>query len=375
MALLRLGSNDRNGARDGYIPMCGTSMATPVAAGTGALISEQWKRLHSNRIQPSMMKGILIQTARDLGTPGPDFQFGWGKLDANMAVNYARLDDNLRSLTRDTRAMMINGIVDAGSTNTYVIPSQGINDIKITMTWDDPPATRLATRTLVNNLNLRLIDPHGTIHSPFLLNPSSPNNQAVTGVDNINNVEMVIGNRERGIWRVIVDGLGVSQGPQIYSLIGSDGMTNLRSVRPHIQLTQAVSGTVPGTGNRQNLLGIPLPVTTSSSISFSFTGSSDYGIARFECRLNSDPIEVCGNAGGHITETGTSTFRSLSGGQNTFSAIAVDTLGKRASATFGWHLCAGTRDEVDMCLSLHEATRQALFTGIVSWKLYFAYGS
>ena len=36
--------SDSNVARNGYVTKCGTSMATPVAAGAGALVIEQWER-------------------------------------------------------------------------------------------------------------------------------------------------------------------------------------------------------------------------------------------------------------------------------------------------------------------------------------------
>jgi hypothetical protein len=353
-----------NGARNGYRVECGTSLATPVAAGTGVLLLEQWKRLQANRIQPSTVKAILVHTATDLGNPGPDYQFGWGKLNANMAVNHIRLDDNLRSITPYN--LIIHDTVDASRNKDYVIRSAGESNVKITLAWDDPPATRLATTTLINDLDLRLVDPDGITYSPFILNPTSPNNAATTGDDNRNNVEMVIGNAKPGIWRLTVDGRGVSQGPQIFSLISSDGMINLDSVRPQIRLTQAESGIVPGTENRVNLLGIPLPVTTSNSISFSFSGRSDFGIARFECRLNADPVRQCGNPSGQITESGTIAFSSLdsslNGGENTFTVTAIDTLNKRASIGFVWYVCAGTQEKVDMCLQLHAATRDALFT-------------
>jgi subtilisin family serine protease len=56
----------------------GTSMAAPHAAGVAAIyIGEYGGDLH-----PLLVRATLNQTADDLGAPGPDIWFGWGRVNA-----------------------------------------------------------------------------------------------------------------------------------------------------------------------------------------------------------------------------------------------------------------------------------------------------
>ena len=66
-----------------YLFMAGTSMATPQAAGLGAL-------LHVRGIRDDDAKLTRIQsTADDLGVPGPDPMFGAGRINVFRAINGA----------------------------------------------------------------------------------------------------------------------------------------------------------------------------------------------------------------------------------------------------------------------------------------------
>ena len=61
----------------------GTSMATPVTSGTVALIKYQHPTY-----TVSQVRGALIKTAKDLGKKGFDTSYGYGRIDASLAVNY-----------------------------------------------------------------------------------------------------------------------------------------------------------------------------------------------------------------------------------------------------------------------------------------------
>lgn len=93
--------------------------------------------------------------------------------------------------------------------------------VQVTLAWDDPAATKLAAVTLINDLDLRLVDPDGITYQPFLLNPAVPANAATVGNDSLNNLEMVVGNAKAGTWAVMVAGTTIPQGPQQYTLITS----------------------------------------------------------------------------------------------------------------------------------------------------------
>lgn len=204
----------------GYTMYCGTSMATPVAAGVGALVLQEWNSLYGSDPEPSTVKALLIHTSTDLGKSGPDYSFGWGSLNAGSAVSLVGNQFMEKNQTM-MRNLIINSSLDHGEIEVYPLSSDGTRNVKVTAAWDDPPATRLASNTLVNNLDIQLEDPEGISYSPQILNHSDPARAAVQGNDNTNNVESVIGNKKSGTWLVYINGTSVPAGPQIFTLIGS----------------------------------------------------------------------------------------------------------------------------------------------------------
>lgn len=207
------GNLDAGEVQNAYVGKCGTSMATPVAAGSTALLIEQWQstRGAGTRPLPHSVKAILSHTANDLGNAGPDYRFGWGALDALAAVQLVQADDTENLIHVDQ--------LDAGEDIFFTFNSDGAADVKVTLAWDDPAAAKLAAVTLVNDLNLRLFDPNGDEVQPLILNPAMPNAVAVEGNDARNNVEMAIGPAAANTWTVQVIGASIPQGPQQFTLI------------------------------------------------------------------------------------------------------------------------------------------------------------
>jgi len=214
------GTITSTGTSQNYVSSCGTSMATPATAGIAALLVEQWRQISPNSLPLShTMKAILIHTSDDGGNAGPDYKFGWGSVNAQTAADL--IDENSQN-----NLIRVDD-VDQGQTQSYTFDSSGVNDVKVTLVWDDPPATRLASSTLINDIDLVLRDPTGVIHRPFVLDPNSPTVVATTGVDTINNVEMVIADAKMGTWEVFVLGSQVHIGPQQFSLIVPEGVTTI----------------------------------------------------------------------------------------------------------------------------------------------------
>lgn len=63
----------------------GTSFASPIVAGVAALVMSTNPKLTADEVQ-----NILFTTAKDLGTPGKDTYFGYGRVDAAAAVAKAQ---------------------------------------------------------------------------------------------------------------------------------------------------------------------------------------------------------------------------------------------------------------------------------------------
>ena len=196
----------------GYTVMCGTSMSTPAIAGVLALLYQQYTNtFFVGSPIPSTIKGIVINTADDLGTAGPDFQYGHGLVDAVEAAE---------KISMGEPSYLTNSISsDVVHTYDLTVPG-GAAKLKVTLCWDDVGGTTSASMNLVNDLDLVLIDPFSGIEYPWVLDATIPGVAASKGEDHLNNVETVeVDAPTPGLWKARVTGYNIPQGPQTYSLV------------------------------------------------------------------------------------------------------------------------------------------------------------
>ncbi|MDX2115040.1 MAG: S8 family serine peptidase [Planctomycetota bacterium] len=202
-----------------YSTLCGTSMASPTVCGLSALIIQEYRRLNPSLpdMLPSTLKVLWMHTAVDILNPGPDYQTGYGSVRVIPAL------DHLRSGNYTTGSVNQNG-----SVGVVVVVQPGDPQLKITIAWDDPPATPNVNPTLVNNLDLVVRSPSGVRHYPWTLDPAAPSANAVRTQPNTrdNNEQVFVQNPEPGTWSVEVVGTSVPIGPQVFSLAASPFLRN-----------------------------------------------------------------------------------------------------------------------------------------------------
>jgi hypothetical protein len=210
-----------------YETFSGTSMACPNATGSATLLIQLYRRLFADQnMRSSTLKGLIIHTADDLGRPGPDYQFGWGLMNARAAAELIQKqhDDALD-------AYMIEGLLNATTpSGTYFFLAEANEPVRVTLCWTDPPGTARDVldspqHQLVHDLDLRIIGPDGsTIYLPYVLNPAAPRTVATGGDNTVDNVEQIYAAslNESGLHRIEVTCKGQLTKPeQYYSLISS----------------------------------------------------------------------------------------------------------------------------------------------------------
>lgn len=184
-----------NSGTDKYTTLSGTSVAAPAATGAAALILEYYNRFSQGvTIRSSTLKGLLIHTADDLGRPGPDYQFGWGLLNAEAALKIIKLQNSYP----DLMLLHENSLATNNRSDNFTFDWDGSSRLKVTLCWTDRPGSIQyslddTSQRLVNDLDLRITSPDGSqIFLPFILDPSQPELPAQTGDNFRDNVEQVI---------------------------------------------------------------------------------------------------------------------------------------------------------------------------------------
>lgn len=194
-----------NDYRGGYN---GTSMACPGAAGTVSLLYE-WYKTTFNQLPPAhLLKGVMSNGADDLGRPGPDYQYGFGRINAARSLSI--LTNNLYRVDSVNQ----NGVF----TDTFSL-STTATEIKIMLNWDDLSGSPSSSKMLVNDLDLILILPNGDTLLPWGLNPALFTQDAIRKVDTLNNTEQItLISALPGLYTIVVRGTVVPMDYQVFSV-------------------------------------------------------------------------------------------------------------------------------------------------------------
>ena len=187
-----------------YLEYTGTSMATPNAAGTAALIREYITEI-GKRPEPqgALVKALMILGAQDVGSRDiPNMDEGWGRIDlkATLAPN------NGRGIWVDDRSILSS----TGNSKSYSFDITTPNQpFKAVVAWSDERGSRFSNTQLVNNLNLLVTTPSGVEYKG---NEFSQGRSIQGGNhDTLNNVEVVlVDSAEMGLWTVKVTDAGHS---------------------------------------------------------------------------------------------------------------------------------------------------------------------
>ncbi len=252
-----------SGSDASYGGMNGTSQASPSAAGTAQLLLHLFGTLFANHsLRASTLKALLIHTADDCGNAGPDYAYGWGLINAKAAADLLqdyRTHPGTRRVAEDRVATSRTGV-------SFSFVWDGAGPIRATLCWTDPAGEAtgqhdLRTPRLVNNLDLRVMGPDGTVYQPWVMpfvgdwTTNTLAAPATTGSNTTDNVEQVLvaspGMAGTYTARVTFSG-PLANGSQSFSLV--------------------LSGAADGSAAPAPLLTAATPSTGAGEMSFALTG-------------------------------------------------------------------------------------------------------
>lgn len=163
----------------------GSSESAALTSGTCLLLQQYYKNETNSVLPSALARAVLLNSARDVATPGPDYASGFGNLDALAAMNCLKQNN------------IFSGNLSPGGKRQFplTIPVN-TSRIKITLSWNDPAAAAFTPVALINDLDLLLKeDNSGFAYQPWVLSsfPDSDSLLALPhrGRDSLNNNEQI----------------------------------------------------------------------------------------------------------------------------------------------------------------------------------------
>ncbi len=165
----------------------GTSQAGPHVSGAAAVFVQYYRLTHTNATpSPALVKAALINSAVDMSDPAqtgpaPNMDEGWGRVDLTQIMDSDRSVDYVEQNTPLTNGQIFE---------RRILIANPAEALKVTLTYTDVPGFPAAIPALVNDLDLEVVAPDGSIYRGNQFN----NGESVAnapGHDSVNNVEGV----------------------------------------------------------------------------------------------------------------------------------------------------------------------------------------
>ncbi len=196
-----------------------TSGATAWASGAMLLFQELNDDLNQEFLSGYALKALVIHNAYDMWNAGPDYDSGWGLLDASKTAEFLLLEGTCEDYE------IYDDELSDGEVFTIDFSVSGDKPVKATATWFDEAGAQSGYltpgTTLINNLDLRIFKLVNGVpvqeFNAYNLDPAFPSNLAYTGVNNVDNVEQVlIDSPDPGTYRIEVSHQGTLAEPQSF---------------------------------------------------------------------------------------------------------------------------------------------------------------
>ncbi len=214
----------------------GTSFATPAAASVAAIIRQYFTQgwyptrapVAADTINPSaaLLRAMLIASGQQVtglntgATTWPNNQQGFGRVLLSSILPLP--GDGFDTEVADNAAGLLTG---QAATYTFHVVN-GAPSVRFALAWTDYPGTLGASQALVNDLDLQVTAPDGTVYrgnnfGSFALGASVPGGS----FDTTNSEEAVfLKSPAAGDWKVKIIGANVPVGPQPYALVATGGL-------------------------------------------------------------------------------------------------------------------------------------------------------
>lgn len=274
---VKIWSTGKGGA---YGPTGGTSISSPVAGGVIALMMSVNPNLKSTEIE-----NLLFSTALDLGEPGRDPYFGYGRVDAAAAVQAAQA----AVPTQDTEAPGVS-IIDPleGAVVTGLVPI----DVQAT---DNVGVTR--AELWVNNANV------ATDSSlPFAFS-----------------------------W----DSSGVQNGTALLTVRVYDATNNMAYSTVAVGVNNPIQPPPPVLDTEAPIVQIVNPVagSVSGSVNISINASDNNGATGISLSVYIDGVLKATGAGSTLGANWNTRSKSVKAGAHTIKAVASDAAGNTSTSS------------------------------------------